>query len=410
MLVMQKTDIRQTAIEVLDRIFNHGAKADELLGRMADSIADVRDKALLHELVYGVLRRYFTLEADVSRFLKQKPQEAARLGLLLGTYQVRYMRIPVHAAVGETVGAVKALHAASTGLVNAVLRKVGESEPPSKFKPHQRAELPNWLYASWRDAFGAEVVQEMAALLQEKPSLCVAVFVDRDGWMQRAADAGFTVQAGELAEAAVILESGSDVTQLPGYTQGEFIVMDQAAQVAALSLDASPNELVLDLCAAPGGKTALLARRHPESEIIAVEQSEARIGRLKENLARVQAGNVTVVQGDATALAYEDASVDAILLDAPCTASGVIRRLPDAKFLHSPESVARHAELQKKMVAEALRVLKPAGRLVYAVCSIHPDENERVVESFAGLRNMQHLLPGEANDGFFIASFVKEAV
>ena len=410
MLVMQKTGLRQTAIEVLDRIINHGAKADELLATQVGNVADARDKALLHELVYGVLRRYFTLEADASRFLKQKPQEAARLALLLGTYQIRHMRIPAHAAVGETVEAVKALYASSSGLVNAVLRKVAESEMPAKFKPHQRVELPNWLYASWRDAFGAEVVQELAMLMQEKPPLCVAVFGDRDGWIRRATDAGFTARAGELAETAVILGSGTDVVSLPGYDLGEFIVMDQAAQVAALSLDASPGDLVLDLCAAPGGKTALLARMHPKAQIIAVEQSEARIGRLKENLLRIKATNVEVVQGDATALAYEDASADAILLDAPCTASGVIRRHPDAKFLHSPESVARHTELQKKMVAEALRVLKPAGRLVYAVCSIHPDENERVVEDFSGLKTMQHLLPGEANDGFFVASFVKEAV
>lgn len=400
-------NIRAAAITALDRILNHGHKADDLLNRDMIELEDVRDRHFLHELVYGVLRRFFTLEADFSRFLKQKPEDSARFALFIGSYQLRYMRVPTHAAVGETVEAVKGLDARASGMVNAVLRRVADAEPPARFKPYQRSELPQWMFASWRDAFGVEAVEAIAAVHPVRPDLCVAVFEDRSGWMQQAVAAGFDVREGARSACAVLLPGGTDVAALPGYDTGAFTVMDQAAQYAALALDVQPGERVLDLCAAPGGKTALLARMHPDAEVIAVELSERRIPRLQENLARLKTDNVTIQQGDATALPFEDDYADAILLDAPCTASGVIRRHPDAKFIHDAASVARHAALQKKMLAEALRVLRPGGRLVYAVCSIHPQENEQVVEGFTGLQSSERLFPSETHDGFFIARFVK---
>ncbi len=403
-------NIRTFAIDSLDRILNKSRKADEVLHHLMDEvIEESRDAHFLHEMVYGVLRHYFSLESDFSRFLKQKPDEFARLALFVGTYQIRHMRVPVHAAVSETVDAVKPRDPKAAGMINAVLRKVSDSEPPAKLKPYQRAELPNWIYASWRDTFGVETVQAIAGVNLVKPALTVALFGDRDGWMHRVEEAGLDVVAGELSVHAAILPSGTAVPYLPGYGEGEFQVMDQAAQAAVIALDVQPGERVLDLCASPGGKAALLARLNPEAEVIAVELSEKRIPRLKENLERVKAGNVSVVQGDATALEFADESFDAILLDAPCTASGVIRRHPDAKFLHDRENVVRHAELQKKMVAEALRVLKPGGQFVYAVCSIHPEENEQVVEGFSGLQSSQRIFPSEQHDGFFIARLIKSS-
>ncbi|MDT8376579.1 MAG: transcription antitermination factor NusB [Mariprofundaceae bacterium] len=401
-------NIRAFAIDSLDRILNHKRKADELLHYLMDEvIEEPRDSHLLHEMVYGVLRRYFSLEADFSRYLKQKPGEFARLALFVGTYQIRYMRVPVHAAVSETVAAVKPRDPKAAGMVNAILRKIADSGPSKKLKPYQRAELPNWIYASWRDAFGAEVVQAIANVNLDKPLLAVAVFDDRDAWIRQAEEAGVEVSAGELSPYAAILPSGTGVASLPGYEAGLFQVMDQAAQAAVLALDVKAGDKVLDLCAAPGGKAALLARLNPEAEVTAIELSEKRIPRLNENLERVKANNVSVVQGDATALQFDDSSFDAILLDAPCTASGVIRRHPDAKFLHNRDDLLRHSALQKKMVAEALRLLKPGGRLLYAVCSIHPQENEQVVESFAELLSTKRILPSEHHDGFFIARLAK---
>lgn len=393
---------RLYAIQSLDRILHQGHKADALLEK-----PPVEEIALLHELIYGVLRRLYSLEADVSRYLKDKPEDFVRAALLLGAYQIRHMRVPAFAAVDETVAAVKVRHPKAAGFVNAVLRKVAESEPPKKLKPHQRAELPQWMFAAWRDAFGVEAVQGMAEAMLSKPELCVAVFGDRDAWLDEARDAGFEAREGMLSPHAVLLPSGTPVPALPGYDAGAFTVMDQAAQAAVLALDVQPGDRVLDLCAAPGGKSMLLARMHPEAKVMAVEKVAARIPRLEENLARVHASNVTVQEGDASALPFEDQSVDAILLDAPCTASGVMRRHPDAKLLHDKADMLAHAALQKTMLAEALRVLKPGGRLVYAVCSIHPEENEQVVDAVPGLQATERLLPSTAHDGFFIARLIR---
>lgn len=402
-------NIRTFAVNSLDLILNKSKKADEVLKQlMSEVIEEPRDRHLLHEMVYGVLRNYFSLEADFSRYLKQKPNEFARLALFVGTYQIRHMRVPVHAAVSETVSAVKPRDPKASGMVNAVLRKVSGSEPPAKLKPPQRAELPRWMYASWRDAFGAEIVQAITEANSKKPELSLAIFADRDAWMKQASDAGLDAIKGELSSHAVILPSGTAVTTLPGFEDGEFQVMDQAAQSAVLALQVNTGDKLLDICAAPGGKSALLARMYPESEVIAVELSEKRIPRLQENLDRVKAENVTVLQGDATALELPDSSIDSILLDAPCTASGVIRRHPDAKFLHSKDDVERHSALQKRMVTEALRVLKPGGHLVYAVCSIHPEENEQVVEGFSELQLAHRIFPTEHHDGFFIAQLKKQ--
>jgi 16S rRNA (cytosine967-C5)-methyltransferase len=402
-------DVRQQAVDILVAVLSEGAKADMLLERAASTFDDGRDRGLLRELVYGVLRRYFSLEVDASRYMQAKPEDFVRLALLVGTYQIRHLRLPVHAAVHATVEAVKqSKHAKAAGMVNAVLRRVAENDPPAKLKPHQRAELPQWLYAAWRDGFGAERTAEIAAVFRDVPPLTVAVLDgDRDAWIRAVHAEGIEATPGELSNHAVLLPASTDVAGLPGYADGRFTVMDQAAQYAALALDVHPGDKVLDLCAAPGGKTALLARLHPESEVTALELSAARLPRLQENLARLKATNVHVEQGDATALAHADDTFDAILLDAPCSASGVIRRHPDAKFIHDRDSVVRHAELQKRMVAEALRVLKPGGRLVYAVCSIHPEENEWAVANTPGLQSSERLFPSESHDGFFIARLAK---
>lgn len=392
--------VRKAAIRILHQIIHASVKADIALDMFRHSF-DARDRSLLHELVYGVLRRFYSLEADMSRYCKSKPDEQAHLALLLGTYQLRHMRVASHAAVSETVSAIKMLRPKAAGFVNAVLRRVAENEPPAKLKPNQRDELPRWMYARWRDAFGSDQVQQFCAVLTQPPALSLAVFRDRDEWIEQARQTGVTAIAGELSPYAVLLPSATQVTLLPGFEDGDFTVMDQASQAAVMALDIDQAGLVLDLCAAPGGKTAMLSHRFPDARIIAVEQNARRIPRLLENMNRLNCSNVSVLQADATCLPVQDDSADAILLDAPCSASGVLRRHPDAKFLHNEASVQALSETQAIMIDESLRVLKTDGKLVYAVCSIHPEENEQVTAVLTGEKC--RLFPSEAHDGFYIA-------
>ena len=401
--------VRTVALNILhDVVINHRKAKASLEYVLAQQTWQARDAGLLREMVYGVLRFYYSLEADVSRFIKDKPDDYARLALLLGAYQIRHMRIPTHAAVAETVTAIKPYSTKAIGFVNAVLRKVADSEPPIKLKPAQRAELPKWMYQLWRETLGADDVQAMMQSCKQAPDLCLAVFQDRDTWMAEASTLDLDMRKGDLSPFAVLLNPNTNITSLPGYDTGAFIVMDQAAQAAAMAVNlAHASGTILDLCAAPGGKTAIIAHRFPKANVVAVELNPKRIPRLQENLNRLGCDNVEVLQADCASLPYADNSIDAIMLDAPCSASGTLRRHPDAKFLHDQESMTQASVLQKTLLEEALRVLKPKGSLVYAVCSIHPMENEDVVNQFVGVQTTQRLLPSNEHDGFFFAQIIK---
>jgi len=393
---------RRAAVRLLARILAGRVRADVGLERL-DAELDAQGRALAREIVYGTLRRYFSLEVDVSRFLRDKPELKVRALLLAGAYQLRFLRMPSYAVVHAMVEVCKREQPRAAGLVNAVLRRVAADAPPRRLKPYQRAELPRWLYAAWRDQLGVECVQDIAHWLREKPPLTLAVLQPRTDWCAQARAAGMRCDEGKLSPYAVLLPAGTSVQALPGYAQGAFLVMDQAAQAAVLALPVATQARVLDLCAAPGGKSIMLARLHPQAQILAIERDGRRLARLRENLRRMRADNVRVLHADALKLPFPSASVEAVLLDAPCTASGVLRRHPDAKFLHDAADVERHAARQRAMLDEAWRVLRPGGHLVYAVCSIHRAENEQVIEGRGELVRLNRLLPSREHDGFFFA-------
>jgi len=403
--LLHHPNIRCQAMQTLVAIFEKKRKAITALHTYGEHL-EARDRALLHDMVFGVLRRFFSLEADISRFLKQKPDIEARMCLFIGAYQLRHMRIPSHAAVSECVDAIKVFQPKASGMVNAILRKLAQTEPPKKLKPHQRAELPKWLYAHWREAWGQACVQQFSEALQQAPALSLACFDDRQTWMDEAKAQSLDAQQGELSPYAVLLPSGTSVSTLPHFEEGGFTVMDQAAQAAVMALHAPKHGIILDICAAPGGKTSLLAQRFPDAHIIAIERYAQRMPRLQENLQRVSCPQVQIMQSDALCLPFADNSIDAIMLDAPCSASGIIRRHPDAKFLHSQEDVRALSQQQQQMLHESLRVLKPDGCLLYAVCSIHPEENEDVLQGLEVLSS-QRLYPSLEHDGFFYACIQK---
>jgi len=411
--------IRQHAILMLHRILNQGQKADTLINQVD---FDGRDKALLHEIIYGVLRRYFSLEADFCRFVQDKPEELTRMALFVGCYQLRYMRIPTHAAVYETVEAIKKLQPNMTSRVNAILRRCARSAPPKKLKPWQQCELPQEIYRVWRDHFGLEQLKTFAQYLHSPPPLTVAVTSGtRDAWLAQCQQQGIEARAGKHSPWAVILAAGTSVTDLSGYDEGHFMVMDQAAQmsVAALNQDAKNH---LDMCSAPGGKLILSANQLPHTHVIGIENSASRLPRLQENMQRMQS-KATLLHADALYLPFTEQSFDSVLLDAPCSASGIFRRHPDAKFLHTLGNVKALAKRQLRMLQEAIRVCRSGGQVIYAVCSLHPQEAEDVVAQVQELCDpaalpeclqehrvqdgMARLFPNEEHDGFFIASLTK---
>jgi len=403
--------VRKAAIECLNQVRYHANKADVVMQQY-----QLHERKFLHELLYGALRYSYSLEADFSRFCKTKPDDIAYSALAIGTYQLRHMRVPKHAAVSETVAAMQQLNPKAAGFVNAVLRRVSEHEAPKKLKPNQRTELPKWMYASWRDAFGGELVQSFCVALKQAPMLSLAVFTDRDEWIAQALEMGIDAEVGELSPYAVLLPVGTHVTTLPGFAAGAFTVMDQAAQAAVIALDAniaSDHPVILDVCAAPGGKTALLAHHFPQARVIAIELSNKRLPRLQENILRLQLHHVDIIQANAMQLPFANHCIDAIFLDAPCSASGILRRHPDAKFLHDVHGVEKLSRNQSEILQASLRVLKKNEQMVYGVCSIHPQENEQVLEQIdhektaCTIQQQTRLYPHTTHDGFFYASIKK---
>jgi len=403
-----QTNSRVLAIRVLVAVLENGERADAAMLAVPEQMAHGADRRFIHTLVYTTLRYYFSLEADVSRFVRAKPEPAVMAALLLGACQLRVLETPAHAAVSATVDAVRLLQPRAAALVNAVLRQLTRHAVPKKLKPHQRLELPRWIYQQWRDHWGVPALEAIAETLRTPPPLSCCVLGSRDAWLQEATERGLDARAGTVAKHAVLLPGGSAVTDLPGYEQGNILVMDQAAQASVQLLldgiaDVNAPMCVVDLCAAPGGKTALLAHSLPQAVVVAVEYSARRLPTLQQNMERLQMSSVQIMQADSNRLPLANQSVDAIFLDAPCSASGVMRKHPDVRFLHDQTQLERLAAQQKSMLDEAIRVLKPDGVLLYAVCSIHPLEYQAAQHDALKLDDSLTLLPSAEHDGFYAA-------
>lgn len=352
------------------------------------------DPPLLQELVYGVCRYYNTLSWLVNRRL-QKPLAAKdrdiELLLLVGVFQLLHTRIPDHAAIGETVAAARVLDKDwATGFLNAVLRRIqreqeGIAAELASASDPVRLSHPLWFV----DMVRADWPQHWEAILtanNSRPPFCLRVNsrqVSRDEYLERLRAAEFTPTATVLAPDGIRLAQACDVYLLPGFAAGAVSVQDEAAQLCAQLFDPlPPGARVLDACAAPGGKTAHLAERFPDANILALDIDERRARRVDDNLERL--GLTAKVQvADAGANGWWDGKpFDAILLDAPCSATGVIRRHPDSKWLRKKGDIARLARQQRALLEALWTKLRPGGTLVYATCSVLCEENVRVIADF----------------------------
>ncbi len=398
---------RSLALALLRAVLEQHRPLEDALDRLPQ--AEARDRAAAHRLAATVLRRMGTLDAVIEPHLTRAPPAGVRLILLLGAAQLLFLETPAHAAVGTAVDLARAEKLGPFArLVNAVLRRVAEQGPALLEQlDGPRLDTPGWLWASW-GAQARAIAQAHAAEAPLDISLAPGC---------EAPQGGVALPGGSWRYPA-----GTRVVELAGFEAGGFWVQDAAAALPARKLDARPGERVADLCAAPGGKAAQLAAAG--ASVVAVERDGRRVARLRENLARLRF-RAEIVQEDG--LTWAPGPVfDAVLLDAPCSATGTIRRHPDVARIKTARDVAVLADGQRALLAAAARMLKPGGRLVYAVCSLQPEEGEmQAAAGVAGLkaapfapglgvtaegwvRTTPALWPDLGGmDGFFCARFIR---
>ena len=419
-------EVRAAAARIVARVVEERVAADDFLP--AEKIA-ARDQSLLAALVLGALRWHFRLEWQVQRLLARPlEREQAALAALLrvGLLQLQALRIPEHAAVSATVDATALLGVRSArGLVNAVLRRFQREreqlEQAASAEPEARFAHPRWLI----DAFRADWPRDWQAVLDENnaaPPMWLRVNLSRTtraAYLGKLEAAGLSAVAAPDVESAVRLEQPVGVERLPGFAEGEVSVQDVSAQRAPLWLDLASGQRVLDACAAPGGKTGhMLEHTGGQCDVWAVDRDGVRMTRVRENLERLGL-TAKLIMGDATAPEawWDGKPFDRILIDAPCSATGVIRRHPEIKVVRQPADVDRVVALQARLLRALWPLLAAGGRLVYATCSVLKRENDDQIAAFRAAEPRieagpgvasEQLLPKEAGgDGFYYACLRK---
>jgi 16S rRNA (cytosine967-C5)-methyltransferase len=351
---------RRAAAALLEAVLERRRPLEEALDALPAADA-ARDRAAGHRIAAAVLRRAGSLDAVLEPFLRREPPPEVRRALRIGAAELLLLGTAPHAAVSSAVGLVPKPFA---GLVNAVLRRVAEGGAEAlEGLDTERLDTPPWLWTAWHAAYGPGGVRAIAAAHRAEAPLDLTL-----------APGAEVPEGGEsLPTGSVRLPVGTRVTELPGFAEGGFWVQDAAAALPARLLALRPGERVADLCAAPGGKTAQLVAAG--AQVTAVERDPKRAARLRENLGRLRM-EAEVVEADAAAWSPGGEPFDAVLLDAPCTATGTIRRHPDVPHLKRERDVGTAAEAQRRLLAAAAGLLRPGGRLVFATCSLQPEEGE----------------------------------
>ena len=398
-----------------------------------------RDRALAQDLAFGTARWQPRLSLLAEKLL-QKPFKAGDRDLeallLIGLYQLFHTRIPAHAAIGETVGCVDKLKKSSAkGLLNAVLRRAQREYdsllPALEHDPAARLAHPRWLQKALK-ARWPEHWEAIASANNLHPPLILRINRhqgSRDSYLAELAVAGIEAEPCAFSADGIRLLQPQDVTALPGFAAGRLSVQDEAAQLAAELLELAPGQRVLDACAAPGGKTCHLLEREPGlAEVVALDADAGRLERVEQNLARLGLSARTLAaDGRAVADWWDGTPFQRILLDAPCSATGVIRRHPDIKLTRQASDIAPLVQLQGELLDALWPTLEVGGILVYATCSVLPDENSDNLAAFLartpGARELdipapwglvqphgRQLLPQpDGHDGFYYAKLIKIA-
>lgn len=371
---------RRVTAEILEAVLRNRQPLDEQLsGKMAHAgflALDDRDRALARNIIATSLRRLGSLRHLLNRFLvKGLPPDAPQLEfiLMIGAAQILFLDVPEHAAVDLSVRLVQANKHQThySGLVNAVLRRVVREGRAALSKSDVAIlDTPAWLMQRWSKAYGDEIARTIAAANGREAALDLTVKSDADAWASR-------LDGHVMPNGTVRLLAPGPVPSLAGYNDGQWWVQDAAAALPAHLLGDVRGMRIADLCAAPGGKTAQLVQAG--AKVVAVDRSKVRLARLQDNLKRLDLDADIVV---ADAAVWDAGSFDAVLVDAPCSATGTIRRHPDIPWQKHPSDIAKLSALQQRLLENAVRITRPGGTIVYCTCSLEPEEGEDAIASF----------------------------
>ncbi|HYV83875.1 MAG TPA: 16S rRNA (cytosine(967)-C(5))-methyltransferase RsmB [Pyrinomonadaceae bacterium] len=415
---------RVAAFNILQQVEN-GVFSSVLLAAENPHLQPL-DRALCHELVLGVLRWQLFLDRLVEHFSKRRVESldaAVRIALRIGLYQLRFLtRIPASAAVNESVSLVRAARLSSaTAFVNAVLRRAvreAEYDPATEISdPLEKIAVqtshPVWLIERWASSFGVEEAEAFARANNTVPRTAFRIVANRANQsdvLSKLSAAGATLESSDIVNGAWRVSGATSLLREMSIA-GEIYLQDEASQLVADAMEVKRGERVLDLCAAPGGKTTLMADRAGDAAfIVAADRSSTRMATVVSTTRLHELKSITPVILDATEqLPFERESFDRVLVDAPCSGTGTLRANPEIRWRLAPTDFANFAAQQKRILSRAVAVLKPGGRLVYSTCSVEREENEEVIETIdlkliKTLRTWPHR---EGADGFFVGIFQK---
>ena len=398
---------RLIAARVISNVLQDGKSLNTALDNALLSVESTKDKAFIQALCYGVCRYFYRLSFILNELL-DKPIKDSEINALalVGLYQLNYMRVKQHAAVSETVLAVKKKTWAKS-LVNALLRtylrQQGVLEQKADENVAASVSHPVWLLRQIEIDWPERSSQILEANNRQPPMVLRVNLAlnSRDQYLQSLSDHELAAKTVSFCESSLILSRPVPVELLPGFEQGHVSVQDTAAQLAAGLLDVQVGQRVLDVCAAPGGKTVHILESQPHlKELVAIDIDEARLSRVQENLLRSNVSAQLIVGDAAKPKDWWDGQLfDRILLDAPCSALGVIRRHPDIKILRKPDDIKALQLLQKSILAATWPLLSSGGLLLYATCSILKQENEEQIMEFLAMHADAFEVPIDATWG-----------
>lgn len=419
--VLMALSARRTAFNILKAV-SSGAYADVALQRYLSSELSQLDRNLVTELAYGTVRRQRTLDALITQFAtkpasKQPPE--LRWILQLGLYQLRYLtQMPQSAAIHSTVELAKEVKLGGLSkVVNGILRQYqrqSQGTDPLRLPadPVQRLgtlySYPDWIIQLWMEQLGASETQLLCDWMSQSPTLDLRVNLLRASLESVQLD--LQTQGIEstpmpgLPQALRLQSKLGRLSALPGFSEGHWMVQDVSAQLVSHFLDPQPNWTILDLCAAPGGKTLHLGElMGAQGQIWACDPTASRLKRIQQNLDRMGREGVTLWQGDGRSLPNNINDLDAVLVDAPCSGLGTLHRHADARWRQTPESVVQLSQLQFELLNSVASSVKQGGRLVYSTCTLHPKENESVIARF--IAENEHWVPDPLPSGHFVTQF-----